>query len=226
LRQQAQHALLNVNEKARTEIALHVADRTRQLEEVNRELSRLSMTDALTGLPNRRYFDEVFAVEAKRAASAGNPLSIALLDVDHFKNFNDTHGHAAGDACLRLVARELLRQTPRNGDLAARYGGEEFCILMPNANADGAMIVAERIRRGILGMRVETGGSLAGVTVSIGVHTVLPQETPADLKSLLDAVDRALYRAKQTGRNKVVAASELADLRPISLIESHSSTSA
>jgi len=209
LRAEAQQALIDVHQQACNQLEQHVAERTRELETANRELSRLSMTDALTGLPNRRYFDEIFIAEASRAASAGRPFSMAMIDVDHFKNFNDTHGHAAGDICLRAVAQELRRQVPRNADLIARYGGEEFCILMPNTDTDGAMIVAERIRLGIQRIRIDLGKAIVGVTVSIGVNTIRPGEIMSEMHTLVEAADRALYHAKQLGRNRVVEACAL-----------------
>ncbi len=132
LRTQAQLALSQANMTTHNKMESRVAERPRRLLEANRELSRLSLTDALTGLSNRRALTETFERESSRARAAGQPLAIALLDVDFFKRFNDTYGHAAGDQCLRVVAREIRQQIPRNGDLAARYGGEEFCVLLPN----------------------------------------------------------------------------------------------
>ena len=216
LREEAQQALIEAQRTACSQLEQHVAERTRQLEMLNRELSRLSITDPLTGLPNRRYLDEVFATEAARAVAQGRPFSMAMIDVDRFKLFNDKHGHAAGDQCLRAVAMELRRQVPRKGDLVARFGGEEFCVLMPNTDADGAMMVAERIRRGMQGVRIDLGDALVGVTVSVGVHTIRPVDAMQDMRKLIEIVDQALYRAKALGRNCVVEASTLTfDADPI-----------
>jgi len=209
LREEAQQALIEAQRNACSQLEQHVAERTRQLEMLNRELSRLSITDPLTGLPNRRYLDEVLATEAARAVALGRPFSMAMIDVDRFKVFNDSYGHAAGDQCLRAVATELRRQVPRKGDLVARFGGEEFCVLMPNTDADGAVMVAERIRRGMQGVRVDLGDALVGVTVSVGVHTIRPADAMQDMRKLIEIVDQALYRAKALGRNRVVEASTL-----------------
>ena len=209
MRTQAQNALDQEKVSSKRQLESRIAEQTRRLLEENRELSRLSLTDALTGLPNRRALTESFAREAARAKAAGQPLSIALLDVDHFKRFNDTHGHAAGDQCLRVVAREIRQHLPRTGDLAVRWGGEEFCLLLPNTHLDGALIVVERVRLAIQAARVDWGHAEASVTVSLGVHTLTDWTQPIDLDAAMVIVDRALYRAKSSGRNKVVAATEM-----------------
>lgn len=125
----------------------HVAERTQDLEEANRKLAALSMTDGLTGIPNRRRFDEALVTELQRAARAGQPLALIMLDVDFFKNYNDHYGHQEGDVCLRKVARVLQSHARRASDLAARYGGEEFVMLAPETDADSALSLAESIRR-------------------------------------------------------------------------------
>lgn len=206
MRTQAQHALDQEKVSSKRQLESRIAEQTRRLLEENRELSRLSLTDALTGLPNRRALTEAFAREAARARATGQALSIALLDVDHFKRFNDTHGHAAGDQCLRVVAREIRQHLPRTGDLAVRWGGEEFCLLLPNTQLEGALIVAERVRLAIQAARVDWGRAEASVTVSFGVHAITDWAQPVELDAAMAIVDRALYRAKSSGRNKVVAA--------------------
>ena len=207
LRHYAQQALVDTRRYSLNKIEAEVADRTKKLERINRELTRLSITDALTGLPNRRYLDDLFAAEIERARQTGQPLSIGLIDIDHFKIFNDTHGHAAGDLCLRLVAQEIRRQAPRNGDMVARYGGEEFCVLMPNTHEDGARIVAERIRIGVGKLRINLGNTQLQTHVSIGIHTARSDELH-DRVALLSKADEALYRAKARGRNQVVASND------------------
>lgn len=168
------------------------------------EIEARSRSDALTGLMNRRRFDERLAEEWERAARRGAPLSALMLDVDRFKLFNDRFGHPAGDAVLREVAAALLR-TLRDVDVVARYGGEEFVALLPETDLAGAAISAERIRTAIAAARVEAPGTAEplAVTASIGAAA---NAGAADSSALLAAADAALYRAKGEGRNRVVTA--------------------
>ncbi|MCQ4160633.1 diguanylate cyclase [Roseomonas sp. GC11] len=188
----------------------------RLLEALER-MEEMATTDALTGLANRRRFEEALAQEWRRCAREGQPLSVLLLDADHFKKFNDRYGHPAGDECLRLVARTLSGVARRPGDVAARHGGEEFALLMPRTDARGAVHLAERVRAGVESAAVpHLGNPPAGiVTVSIGVATVFPEPesgpaVPGRLSArdaLLSAADGALYAAKTGGRNRVCMAS-------------------
>ena len=184
-----------------------------QLEALNRVLSGQATTDALTGLANRRRFDEALDAEWRRAVRDGAPLSLLLLDVDRFKLYNDRYGHQGGDGCLQAVASTVANQVRRPGDLAARYGGEEVAVLLPGADAEGAAIVAEQIRAAIEGLAVEHLGNLpaAVVTASFGVATaqVQAENGPASAEELIAAADAALYEAKRTGRNRVMSASDM-----------------
>jgi diguanylate cyclase (GGDEF)-like protein/PAS domain S-box-containing protein len=166
------------------------------LEAANDKLRALAVTDALTGVKNRGAFDARLAEEFDRAARHGSPLSVVLLDVDHFKPFNDTFGHPAGDDVLRAVAA-VLRRTARATDLVARYGGEEFVLILPETDRAGALTVAERCRRAVAG----EAWDLRAVTVSVGVSTMTPET--ADVAALVNEADVALYRSKQAGRNRV-----------------------
>ena len=180
-----------------------VAERTAQLEQANRKLATLSTTDGLTGLANRRHFDEVLRAQCARAARLGQPMALVLLDVDHFKKFNDCYGHQAGDACLVRVAEALAAGARRASDLAARYGGEEFAVVLPDTGADEARRIGEALRRDIEALGVAHAGSDVGhVTISVGI-AVQPQQAGADPDALLRAADAALYRAKHDGRNRV-----------------------
>lgn len=172
-------------------------------------LREMAMTDALTTLPNRRQFDTVFAVEAEEAQKDDAALSCLLLDVDHFKRFNDTYGHEAGDAVLREIGG-VLRNATREPDMAFRYGGEEFVLLLPNLEGEAAFARAEQIRRDIEALTlVHEGQNLGAVTVSIGLASRAP-DIPAD--RLVIAADSALYKAKDAGRNRVaVAATRMRD---------------
>ncbi len=176
----------------------------------NAELERLALTDGLTCLANRRALDQTLDKEWKRAVREDRPLSAVILDIDHFKAFNDTCGHLAGDACLQLVARHLGQHLRRASDLAARYGGEEFALLLPDTGLDGALAVAEDIRRGIAGLgHLHPGSPLGRLTVSLGVACRRPgSDGPPG--GLLEQADRALYRAKAHGRNRVAAQGEAA----------------
>lgn len=173
------------------------------------ELASLARTDGLTGLANRRSFDEVLTKEWRRAMRDRTPLSLLLLDIDHFKLFNDAFGHPAGDTCLRQVAHEVQAAVRRPADLAARYGGEEIALLLPNTVASGAIAVAEQVRAGIerLGIRHSGLGGIDRVTVSVGVATATPAPDVEE-ESLLAAADAALYRAKRSGRNRIAVAFE------------------
>lgn len=162
-------------------------------------LAAASRRDALTGLANRRAFEEELAREAARAARAGAPLSVALLDVDRFKGVNDAHGHAAGDAVLRAVAARA-RDTLRAGDLAARIGGEEFALLLPGADLAGAAELAERVRLAIAAAPIEAGGRWLAVSASLGCAALAPGEAP---DALVARADARLYDAKRAGRDRV-----------------------
>lgn len=181
-----------------------VAERTEQLEDANRKLATLSITDGLTGLANRRHFDDVLRTECARATRVGQPLAVIMLDVDYFKRYNDRHGHQAGDACLVRVAQALAAGMRRAGDLTARYGGEEFSIVLPNTGADEARQTGEALRRAIEALGIAHASAEAQhVTISVGI-AVQPPPGAADPDTLLRLADAALYQAKDAGRNCVV----------------------
>ncbi len=174
------------------------------LEEFNHKLEALSNTDGLTGIANRRRFDEVMAQEYARHARSGSELSLILLDLDHFKSFNDCYGHVRGDECLQQVARVMADCVGRPSDLAARYGGEEFVCILPETDCRGAVTIAEKIRRGIIARAIPHMESKVAdcVTASLGVVTVLctPDGSVVDV---ITQADELLYRAKSSGRNRV-----------------------
>jgi diguanylate cyclase (GGDEF)-like protein len=176
------------------------------LEANNASLKLLALSDGLTGLANRRLFDQRLSAEFKRAMRDQSPLALVMIDVDYFKKFNDHHGHVAGDACLQIVAKAVQAGQRRPGDVAARFGGEEFAILLPDTDLHGALAVADSVRAAIAGLRFAHGASpLHILTVSAGVHAVVPARgQPA--RALVEAADRGLYQAKAEGRNRVCAA--------------------
>ena len=185
-----------------------VAERTAQLEDANRKLATLSTTDGLTGLANRRHFDDILRAECARTTRAGQPLAVIMLDVDHFKRFNDRYGHQAGDTCLIRVAHALDGAARRAGDLTARYGGEEFSIVLPNTGAVEAQHIGEALRRAIADLHIDHAAAPAGqVTISVGI-AVHALAGPVDPDTLLRLADAALYRAKDAGRNCVVLGAE------------------
>ncbi|KAA0598037.1 diguanylate cyclase (GGDEF)-like protein [Azospirillum lipoferum] len=167
-------------------------------------LRSLSFLDGLTGIANRRRFDETMVREWRRCARSHLPLSLIILDVDHFKAYNDQYGHQAGDECLRLVAEVLSDHARRPSDLVARYGGEEFVCLLPETDGPGATRVAEGFRTAVAGRRIPHAQSPVAphVTISLGVATLIPspEGTP---EQLAEMADQLLYRAKRSGRNRV-----------------------
>jgi len=182
-------------------VALHM-----QVVRQRRMLEILANIDGLTELPNRRQFDTVFAAEWARSGRTGRPLSVAIIDVDFFKRYNDHYGHAMGDQALQAVAKSLRKRIQRPADLVARYGGEEFVVVMPDTPRDGAMELAERLRIGIEGLGIPHKRSSAAIciTVSIGIASTGP-EAITSAEVLMELADGRLYRAKKAGRNRVMA---------------------
>jgi diguanylate cyclase len=177
----------------------HIDELHRHLEEVRRE----AMTDALTGIANRKYFDAALRASAMSALESGEDLCLLLMDIDHFKRFNDTYGHLIGDEVLKVVAR-MLKDGVKGRDTPARYGGEEFAVILPETSLKNAVTVAEQIRQDLASREMKnkkTGKSFGTVTLSIGTAKYRPGETR---EALVQRADEALYRAKAEGRNKVV----------------------
>ncbi|MDN2709460.1 sensor domain-containing diguanylate cyclase [Janthinobacterium sp. SUN118] len=176
-----------------------------QLQRANADLAARASQDGLTGLANRRCFDETLAHELNRAQRSGHVVSLIMLDVDFFKKFNDQYGHVAGDACLQAVAGAVARSVGRAEDLAARYGGEEFAVIMPGTGAAGARDVAEAIRAAVEALQLPHAASANGVvTVSLGAATLRPgQERRTDSSELIREADALLYQSKNSGRNRV-----------------------
>ena len=184
---------------------LQQAQLYKQLEAANQALQELANMDGLTGLANRRRFDQYLNNQWMNLAGSGKPLSLILCDIDFFKRFNDQYGHPAGDLCLQKVAAVLNGAAQKNQDLVARYGGEEFAVIMPNTHAPGAVHVAALMQSGIRELQVKhlESGISNYVTLSLGVATTIPnfESSPSDL---ILASDKALYQAKQEGRNRIV----------------------
>lgn len=178
-----------------------------QLAAANHELSRLSETDPLTGIPNRRGLDEVLTLEWRRCRRHGEPLTLLMVDIDHFKAYNDTYGHLRGDQCLQQVAAALRDSAQRAGEFVARTGGEEFVVVLPAVGAEEAEIHGERVRAVVENCRIEHSSSPVStyVTVSVGVATRL-RYSLITLEALREAADTSLYEAKRLGRNRVHAA--------------------
>lgn len=186
---------------------LTIRRETENLAAANLELRRLSNSDGLTGIANRRLFEEFLAQEWQRAVRQRQALVLIMIDVDHFKYYNDTYGHQAGDDCLRRLADVLRANVKRTTDLVARYGGEEFVAVLPDTGADGAAEVAERLRIAVAALAIPHAASpVSGVvTVSLGAAAMLPAPgvSPAAIVAM---ADQAMYQAKQQGRNRVVLA--------------------
>ncbi len=177
-----------------------------KLSELNRQLETLARVDGLTGLMNRRAFDETLEAEFRQSVRNGTPLSLLLIDVDRFKAFNDAYGHPAGDACLKAVADVLAQSIRRPLDRCARHGGEEFALILPETPIDGALRVAEVIRDGLMAVGIPHVDSDTGnLTVSVGAATFAGGNSGTAIKDLIGSADAALYEAKAAGRNRVSA---------------------
>ena len=191
----------------------------------HRELAYLSVTDALTRLPNRRAFDAAFLAEWRRAQREMTPVSLLMIDIDQFKSLNDHLGHKAGDACLRQVAEVMRRAVRRPSDVAARLGGEEFALLLPNTDELGAVHLGERVRAGIEALQIPSPGAGRGiVTVSVGAATTYADARCWSPIGLMQRADAGLYQAKRAGRNFVqmagplAPAAELQGVRPVAAV--------
>jgi diguanylate cyclase (GGDEF)-like protein len=184
-------------------MAQQLAARENVLIEENRQLETLAQLDGLTGVANRRSFDAQLRGEWSTSAESGHPLSLLMIDVDHFKRFNDRYGHPAGDACLKAIAACLSRGELRRNDFIARYGGEEFAVVLPSLSSAAAMEIAERLRLAVFALALENNQSPLGrITISVGVAGLVGDGTK-DAGALLEAADAALYNAKRRGRNVV-----------------------
>lgn len=190
------------NDRFYTAMIRDITER-KQLED---ELHHQATTDGLTGLFNRRHFEQLASAEMKRAIRLGHPLTIVLIDIDHFKHVNDTHGHAAGDQAL-LTFKSLCLKNIREIDIFSRFGGDEFALLLPEASSEQAYAVIERIRLAIAAEPIKLDGGLISLTISSGIASLLG--AGEDFDKLLIKADQALYRAKEAGRNKVVGYDEL-----------------
>jgi diguanylate cyclase (GGDEF)-like protein len=179
---------------------------TRKLDAANQELVRISSTDGLTGVSNRRFFDEAISAEWRRARRHSNSIAMMMCDLDYFKLYNDTYGQQAGDDCLRKVAGAIRQHTERPSDIVARYGGEEFAVVLPETTIGGALIVAEKIRDAIRELNIRHASSPGGaVTISIGIASAAPGfDNPPD--DLIQAANKAVLRAKQDGRDRICRA--------------------
>jgi diguanylate cyclase (GGDEF)-like protein/PAS domain S-box-containing protein len=184
-------------------LVFHDATAQKRLED---GLRQLSATDGLTGVANRRAFDEALEKEWHRAMRSNEPLSLVMADIDLFKAYNDHYGHVAGDDCLRRVAAAIADCAKRSGDLVARYGGEEFAVILPRTDAAAAREIAERIRQRVEALGIPHAGNPAGghITISLGISTRTPPQN-VDFVSLMQGADQALYKAKESGRNTVVS---------------------
>jgi two-component system, chemotaxis family, response regulator WspR len=198
------HSKAHKNRIQRDEAFSALQESQRQLMEANLELQRLTIVDSLTGLKNRRYFDEFIEDEWNRSIRDRSPMSVLLIDIDDFKRYNDTQGHLAGDGVLRLVAETLRENSRRQTDCLARFGGEEFGVILPSTSLAGAQILGEKYRRGVENLHFPRDTSIDGgcLSVSVGGATTIPQRGESFLL-LVNAADKLLYQAKRAGKNRV-----------------------
>jgi len=188
-----------------------IADMRHQLDEANRKLTLMSVKDGLTGLYNRRHFDDVIEKELKTAKRIKTSVGLILCDIDYFKLYNDNYGHQGGDDCLKLVAQAMQAVIKRPGDLVARYGGEEFVVILPETDLHGVNKVAEALRKAVEGLAIphELSSVADHVTMSLGITTVADgmDDIAEAIRCLIESADLGLYEAKNQGRNRVCAVS-------------------
>jgi diguanylate cyclase (GGDEF)-like protein len=208
LEQQAQMADQQINQHLLGELVAQFVESERKLAEAHAAVLAMSRTDALTGIANRRWFDECLAQELARAQRSQTPIGMLLMDIDCFKLFNDNYGHAAGDECLIKVARAIHDVVKRPPDLAARYGGEELVCILPDTDIEGVGAVGNTIMDAVRSLAIPHAFSKAVpfVTLSIGGVSVVPEGTLA-AKGLIEAADAMLYHSKENGRNRLTLAS-------------------
>jgi two-component system chemotaxis family response regulator WspR len=205
------HSGAHISRLQRDQAFHFLRESQQKLADANIELQKLAALDALTGIANRRRFDETMELEWQRGRRDKQPLTLLICDVDFFKFYNDSFGHQAGDLCLKKVAAVLTEHLKRPADLAARYGGEEFAIILPETELTGALIVAESCRRHLEQLAIENPQATterSSVTMSIGVASVVPSPK-SSVEQLIAQADQALYAAKRNGRNRVVNAADL-----------------
>ena len=202
-KEEAERRYLASIEQTAEQLELKVKDRTTQLEQAKLSAEHIARTDGLTGLNNRRAFYERGEDEFARTKRYGSPLTLVMLDIDHFKNINDTWGHAAGDEALRKIA-EAITALLRETDFCGRVGGEEFGLLLPQTNREAGVALANRLRKRIHEIVIRHNEATINCSASFGVATC--KSTTTNIDTLVASADRALYQAKQTGRNKVVEA--------------------
>lgn len=190
--------------------------REKMLREHSDKLRTASVTDSLTGIYNRRFFDEHYQLSLNQAKRQGKPLSVVLVDVDYFKHYNDHYGHLAGDKALIKVAKTLQSQLSRRSDVLARFGGEEFILMLPDTNAASAAMLAEKLRSAIVRLATPHAQSSVGpvVTISAGISTYDPLRS-VSAEQLLESADQALYQAKRRGRNRYVVAQAESEALPL-----------
>lgn len=196
---------VRIEQARRSKRDRRLTDEVRTLQREKHDLERIVCVDALTGIANRRHALALYEAEWKRSAREGTPLSLIMIDLDHFHNFNETYGHPGGDACLRRVAAEMVMCLRRPSDFLGRYGGEEFVAVLANTDAAGTKLVADRLRAAVEGLQIPHSHSSCStvVTISVGFATIYPKpELPSE--SLIHSADHALLTAKANGRNRVL----------------------
>jgi diguanylate cyclase (GGDEF)-like protein/PAS domain S-box-containing protein len=192
-----------------TEMILLAIEDITERKMAEEQLKFIASMDGLTGIANRRHFDTTLDLEWRRAMRSVSPVSLIMIDIDFYKNYNDSYGHLAGDSCLQKIAHTIRDSLRRAGNFAARFGGEEFTVILPDTNAKEAYVFAESLREKIENLNIEHKDSIVGsnVTVSLGVSSLIPDKNRTR-DELISLADKALYKAKQGGRNRVVGCCE------------------